>query len=515
MSIVRGGRVKASLLAPITCPAVLLQGFERAAELAPRRPDPAGVLAAWRPLAAAAQAAAGLAEQLSSTASALHLERVDVALSAADARQHMVEAAEGSWAAAGSGAPQPEGAALALAFAAFSEEQAAAVRQLQQQHEQLGEAADEPGEQEVAAEEGAAALLDGLQRLVLGYASTAVAVRDATSEALFVAADGSSLLGWLSEAVQAADSLSTTAAEVQLLLPQLLALLHHPTAAADVSALVSAAGEELAAADGGEDAASTEQVSAAAMQPLLEAAGRHPAVAGLLQGLQRVQAAAQLLLPAEERPWLAQQQLMLAGAAVGVWTELEEEAAAGRDEAGLPDSPPWQQCSVALAAAVAHEVARHLLPPLASALAATARQLRAAAPSLARLAAAAAASQPESAAHAGMPEAAAAELVPFSDFDSELPGAGMLLGGLEDELGAPGSPGAQPPGRQPGGDMDGRPELVPFLDFDEGLGGAGEPPNQNHVYADHGEPRCKCRRPRTCHAPLMPAALRPHPPLFR
>jgi hypothetical protein len=240
------------------------------------------------------------------------------------------------------------------------------------------------------------------------------------------------------------------------------------------------------------------------MQPLLEAAEQHPALAGLLQGLQQAQAAAQLLLPPGEQPLLRQQQLLLAAAVVSAWQELEDSVAAAAaaecrsstlDALAAAGPAAWQQCSAVLAAAVAEEVAQHLLPTLAAALGSTAEQLRSAGPSLARRAGldAAASAQAfgweqaapsESAAAQQLQEQQAAaaapepELVAFTDFDSEVPGAGMLLGGLEDELepagqpGVDGSGGAELAASQPGGTRAGL-SLVPFLDFDDGLAGTG------------------------------------------
>ena len=471
-----------------------VQGFQRAAGLAPRPASAAVLLATWSPLASAAAAAVGLSNQLGSTAAALQLERVDAALAAADARQQMLEGAEACWAAAAAGgqAQQESAAALALAFAAFSEEQAAAVLQLQRLAEARAEADD--GEDGVAPEE-AAALLEGMQRLILGYASTAVAVRDTTSEALFTDPDGGSLLDWLSEAVQAADSISTVAAELQLLLPQLLALLRVPAAAGEVAAAVAAAGEQLDATGtkgeepGEQEQLAAEEQAAAAMQPLLDAAALHPAVAGLLHGLQRAQAAGQLLLPADGRPPPAQQRLLLAGAAVALWVELEFAASARADEGDelAADSAAWRRCSAALAAAVAQEVVEHLLPPLAAALHTTAQQLKAAAPTLARragLEAAAAApllagGQPARQGSGGGGDSSATpELVAFTAFDNELPAADMLLGGLEEDdgLSPAGSGGGSTAAVSPAGPSGGAvgAGLVPFLDFDEGLAGAGE-----------------------------------------
>ena len=510
-----------------------MQGFQRAAELAPRRPDPAVVLASWRPLAASAAAAAGLAEQLGGTAAALRLERVDVALSASDALQRMRDVAEGCWAAAakptaasGAGQQGEQGAmALAAAFAALSEAQAAAVQQLAaDHHQQLVQEEQEDVAAEPFPEEEAGALLAAVERLVLGYASTAVALRDTTSEEFFLAPDGGNLLAWLSAAVQAVDRLSTGSAELQLLLPPLLALLCTPATAAQVSDAVAAAAEQLeeeeegeaqeeeetgtatAGAAGGKEEQEQgqeqlrvpsrmwqEERAAAAMQPLLAAAGQHAAFAGLLQGLQQVQAAAQLLTAGEERRPLAQQQLALAGAVVSTWQELEdamEEAAAAESSteevvaaAGTGDGAPWQQCSAVLGEAVAAEVAHRLLPPLAAALGSTSATLRAAAPSLARrsgLVSPEPAPLPilpgSSPAHAPpAPQPAGADLVPFTDFDDgELPGAGMLLGGLlteELEPAGRGGGGLQLAARQPGGAAEAA--LVPFLDFDEDLAGAG------------------------------------------
>lgn len=352
----------------------------------------------------------------------------------------------------------------------------------EEQAEQAQQAAQE-GADEAAGEAAPAAALEGVQRLILGYASMAVAVRDATSEELFLASDGSNLLGWLSQAVQAADSLSTAAAELQLLLPPLMALLHSPAAAEQVAAAVAAAAAQLEAAnDAGEQAgaaAAEERAAAAAMQPLMMTAAQHTAVAALLQSLQAVQSAAQLLLPPEEQPSLARQQLLLAGALVALWQELEEAAEAAGEQEAAAALPPWQRCSTALAAAVAEEVAQHLLPPLADALGATGLQLRAAAASLAHRAglhAAVPAEGPAGRALGGPPD-----LVPFTGFDAELPGADMLLGGLEDEVEAgggheQGQDGTQPAelaARQPGDAAGSQPPLVPFLDFDESLAGTG------------------------------------------
>ena len=495
-----------------------LQGFERATQLAPRRPEAAEVLARWRPLAAAAAAAVGLEQQWSGAAAALQLERVDLALSAADAKQRAVDAAAERWAAAAA-APAPEAreqgvAALALAFADFSAAQADGVLQLAAQHEaeQAGEA---PAGEEAAA---ATALLERVQRLILGYASVAVATRDATSEALFLAADGSSLLGALSQAVQSADSLSTAAAELQLLLPPLLAVLIAPTAAEQVSAAVSAAAEHLEAA--ADATLAEEQAAASAMQPLLAAAAQHPPLGALLQGLQRVQAAAQALLPPAEQPSLASEQLQLAGALVGVWQEMEDAlavAAAGADSASPCDdggAAAWQPCSAVLAAAVAAEAAQHLLPALAAALGGIAQQLRASAPSLAHragLEAAAAAPAP-----AWQQRARFDDLVPFAvsgfadaGMDADLAGAGLLLGSLEEELGLEGGPASGLPqplrlaaavagGAQAGGGAgaEEEPGLVPFLDFDESLGGAGERGRVGRVTSS--STRCTRTMPQAC-----------------
>jgi hypothetical protein len=487
-----------------------VQSFERAAELAPQPPDPAAALHAWRPLAAAAAASTGLLAQLHSSAGSLQLERVDVALAASEARQHLLDAAAAGWAAAAGGRAGQEGPAeLALAFAAYSEAQAAAVQQLAADQQRLaGGEEEEEGEEEDGSDEEPRAILAAVEKLVLGYAGTAVALRDATSEELFLGPAGGNLLAWLSDAVQAVDGLGTAAAELQLLLPPLLALLCAPAAAAQVSAAVAAA-KDLLDGSGGEEPSSggspgqvelpggSEAAAAAALEPLLAAAGQHPPLAGLLQGLEQAQAAAQQLLPAAERPSLAQRQLQLASAAVVTWQELEgvlEEAAAleggGPKEAAAPAEPgsdvPWQQCGAVLASAVAEEAAQHLLQPLAAALGSTAEALRAAAPSLARRAGlerAAAPPLPVLPGAALSPSAAARAkspgLVPFTDFDAQLPGASVLLGGLLDEgeeaEGQPGGGGGlftrRPGDAAPHGGQE--PQLVPFLDFDEALAGGG------------------------------------------
>ena len=492
------------------------------------------MLPVWRSLAAAAAAAVGLVQRLSEEAAALQRERVDLALAAADRRQRLADAAGSCWSAAGPPQADQAAEALVLAFAALTERQAAAVLQL------ASAAADEDDEgEELGSDDGEPASLDALQQLVLGYASTAVAVRDATSEALFAAPDGgASVLAWLSTAVQAADSVSTAAAELQLLLPALLALLHVPAAAAQVAEAVAEAEGELeealseeetdqsvteseeeseqgdvgggdseqryavtAGGDGGildriggrTAARGEEEVAAAAMQPLLAAAALHPALAGLLQ----VQAASQQLLAPEEQTSPAAQQLQLAAAVVGAWRELEgaveDSGAWGGPEAGPAPvtAVPWRQCSAVLAAAVTAEVQEHLLPPLAAALLRTAQQLRAAAPRLARRGGGGPAPQPallppgwgataestvqhhqETGGQPALPSLP--DLVPFTAFGggggdgSSTDGGGgddMLLGELE------------PVGAQGDGAMAGRgggAELVPWMDFNTGLPGACE-----------------------------------------
>jgi hypothetical protein len=450
----------------------------------------------------------------------------------------MLECAASCWLAGAPGtlygpSSQQQGpSAVAQAFAAFSDVQATAVQRLaaEQQRRLLAEAeAEESGDEEAEGEEDAAETLAAVERLVLGYASTAVSLRDATSEQLFLASGGSNLLAWLSEAVQAVDSLSTAAAELQLLLPPLLGLLCSPAQAGTVAAAVAAAADELEAAaaasngpvqSGGDVLQSgAAEHAPAAMEALLAAAAQHAAFAGLVQGLQQVQAASQLLLQPEDNPALTQQQMGLAAAVVAVWQELQyaleasaaesspcgggptADVAAGAAAAAEQSAPgaPWQQCSAVLAEAVAAEVAQHLLPPLATALSGTAAALRAAGPSLARRAGLEAAAAPplpllpgggSVQPPQGLPgRAGTPDLVPFTDFDDrQLPGAGMLLGGmLLEELEPDGGGGdSQAEGSgvqggllQPGTGSGGgagapQPTLVPFLDFDESLAGAGE-----------------------------------------
>lgn len=86
--------------------------------------------------------------------------------------------------------------------------------------------------------------------------------------------------------------------------------------------------------------------------------------------------------------------------------------------------------------------------------------------------------QPSSSQSVGQP-AQPAELVPFTDFDADLAGADILLGGLEDvlELAPAQQQYASSGGRQAGNAQSlgaAAPELVPFLDFDEGLAGADD-----------------------------------------
>ena len=371
------------------------------------------------------------------TTQALQLERVDLSMTASDARGRLLAV----W------VEQPRQQLLTAAFADFAEQQVASLQQLAEVA--AGDAA------ELGAPSGSPALLlDSWQRTVLGFASTAVAVRDASQEQLFAAPGGGTVLEWLPDAVQASDAIGSAAAELQLLLPHLLALLHSPSAAAAVDAAVVAVQEQLELAEGA--GAAPEPAAEAAMESLLAVSAQHAVVGALMQVLQRAQAALLQLLPAEELPSQAAQQLQLAAAVADAWDGLA--AAFSPATASDPPGSCWQQCSGALAAVVAAQVQEHALPALAAALQATAGQLRAQAPALAQRGTPAAAS---------LRRGEAGGLVPFSDFDDGLLG-GELLGELE----PPGSPVAA--SAAAGTALQQPVDLVPFTEFDESLAGAGE-----------------------------------------
>eukprot|EP00887_Chlorella_sp_A99_P005628 scaffold1.g5628.t1 len=426
------------------------QGFQRAGELAPCVPDAATVLPTWAALRAAAGtaagAAAGLAGQLAEATDALRLERLDLTLAASDSRERLVEAVDG----------ERQLGAIARAFAGFSEEQAGAACGL-------------------AADDDSAAALEGLQRLVLGYATAAVAVRDAAPEQLFAAPGGSAgPLDWLSSAVQVVDAIHTLATEVQLLLPGLAALLALPEQRGAVAQAIAAARDAVAAGSLMPPSVEGEE---GPLQPLVTLAAQHPALAGLLHTLQQMQMLALQLEPGSQNPdpfdALPQQQAPLVEQLGKLWAELE--AAAG-----------WQQCAAALASACGELLQVRILPAIAARMARTASALRAWAPRLdvaATSSSAAGAPVMDTLEGETLPEAGALEpsaggrprLVPFSELgpapasdhsDLQLGELGLLWDPSAAAVGA--SQGTGPP------PLEGLEGLVPFVDFDDGLEGAGE-----------------------------------------
>lgn len=470
---------------PRSNPMLPQQALQLAAELAPRLPDAEPVRAVWRTLRASAGGAACLARQLASAADALQLERLDLTLGAEESRARLADglAAEASL------------AAVAAAFADFSVAQAAAALALAA----AGESSGAP---------------EGLQRLVLGFATTAVAVRDAAPDQLFAAGGGGiggggvgapSLLDWLPDVVQAADGLNALGAELHLVLPGLLALLAMPeqrsAAGAAIEAAALATRHAMAAASSGEEEGEAAPEAAEPLALLLETAAQLPALAALMQGVQQMQVLALQVASkasaADVSPLSPQHQADACEQLAGLWAALEAAAPAAvlgdDDAADTATAGVWTQCSAALTTALGQLLQRCVLPALAARMARTAAALRARAPLLQ--------GAPALAAQAGAADSGAAlagggqqqlppspRLVPFSDSQG-LPGGGndaLLLGELEPASASAAGRAASDSGYSAaaagGGEGEGR--LVPFTDFDPGLPGEGA-----RVWGGGG-PRC-------------------------
>jgi hypothetical protein len=424
----------------------------------PGEPNAAQALPAWRALRAAAACSAALLGQMQETHGELQAERIDLALAAADAKHRL----------AGAAAAAPP-ARAAAAFASFAAQQAQSAGQL---------ASSPPG----------AAVLDGLQHLVLGFTTAAVALRDAAPLPAADAADpwaAGAAMTWLGAAVQCVDAVGGLGVELQLLAPSLAALLESAGEAAAVDAAAAHVAAQLAALALAHDAAGAagggadpEEAAAQVMEALLGLSGQVPAAGGLLRILQALHAAADALAlasrggpgadpggaPAPAGSAMAQlhaamrlsavdpgarECLELGAAAVDTWRSV---AAAWRQPAAAPAAPPvpWEELSGALAGAVAGVVQRRVLPAVQALMQRAAGEAGAAAARLPAAPPERASAEPGG--HAGR------QLQPFADF--ALPGLqGVLLSQ------AAGSPLPIDPGLG----------LAPFVDFDGALGGAGGP----------------------------------------
>ena len=232
-------------------------------------------VATWRVLKVYFSITAALSHMLQETQATLQRERIDVALATADAKERLIEAAR-------SAAP----AQLARALGTFTASQATIAENL---------SFSAPG----------AGVLDGLQQLVLGYASVIITSRDAAD----VAGNAPWLMdatSWLTTAVQIADSIGSLAGELQLVVPSCAALLAAGPAEMAVlqdafdaledslDGMFNALNENSDTLEDSSQVISTVMESGAEqiMNQLLEMSGRWQALGVMLQCLQSVRAAA-------------------------------------------------------------------------------------------------------------------------------------------------------------------------------------------------------------------------------
>lgn len=359
--------------------------------------EAADTVATWRVLRVYFYIAAALSQMLQDTQTTLQRERTDVALAAADAKERVIEAT----------ATAPP-AQLARALGEFTASQANIAEEL---------SLSEPG----------AGVLDGLQQLVLGYASVVITARDAAG----TAGNAPWLMdatSWLTTVVQIADSIGSLAGELQLVVPSCAALL--AGGAAEIASLQEAfEGLEdtldaaFGAIDESDDAADNAQIIAAAaeaaaellMGQLLEISGRWQALGVLLQCLQSVRASAGSLAPSSALPLVSAavveeaagpvlkrllesvgsssvsnlnlfswEWLYLAAVAVDTWQAMthvwprEEDAVKDGDALRAA----WEGLSHAAAAAVSGTVQICLLPALQAAMEESAAELTTLAASL-------------------------------------------------------------------------------------------------------------------------------------
>ncbi|KAL4548122.1 hypothetical protein Ndes2526B_g07322 [Nannochloris sp. 'desiccata'] len=241
--------------------------------------DTARVLSTWRTLKVHCRASTSLLANLTNTQSTLKLERIDVALAAADAKEKLAAVLAVS-----------SPAMLAINLEEFTAQVADQFRVL------------------AVAIEPTADLIDAMQHIALGYATVVLAAEESAVVDGDGGGDGGGSANWLMEAVpwlrsavQAADSIGSVAGEMQLIVPQLTSLLacKGDIDIASLSNAFTAIKEklenyaDLAFTSGSSDSCATEEeeVSVAVMAQLLDMSTTWPTIGSFLQCLHAVQAA--------------------------------------------------------------------------------------------------------------------------------------------------------------------------------------------------------------------------------
>jgi hypothetical protein len=233
--------------------------------------DPAKVLSTWHSLKIHCSASTSLLTTLTTTQNTLQLERIDVALAAADAKEKLAQVIASS----------------PLAFLAIELEEftKTVANQLKVLAMDMDPSAD---------------VIDAMHHLVLGYATVVLTAQDnAASPVGDGGGDGGSdsaswlmeSLPWLSSAVQAADNIGSVCGEMQLIIPHLTSLLAgEKEQIAAVSERFSAIKEKLVnSSSSSEDDDEEEEVSKTIMAQLVGMSNTWPAVGSFLQCLHAVQ----------------------------------------------------------------------------------------------------------------------------------------------------------------------------------------------------------------------------------
>jgi len=242
--------------------------------------DTSRVLSTWHSLKVHCRASASLVTNLIDRQDTLKLERIDVALAAADAKQKLAEVVAAS-----------PPAMLSRNLEEFTDQVAGDIKVLAMDTEPTAD------------------LIDALQHIVLGYGNVFV-----TSHTAAIAVGGDNdnsdgiLRSWLMEAVpwlpsaaQAAGSISSLAGEMQLIVPHLtlLSASKDATNISDISTAFIAIKEklenyaELASPSGSSDAfaGKEEEVSVSVMAQLADISTTWPTIGSFMQCLHAVLAA--------------------------------------------------------------------------------------------------------------------------------------------------------------------------------------------------------------------------------
>ncbi len=257
------------------------------------------VLSTWHALKVHCRASTSLLTHLTTTQNTMRLERIDVALAAADAKEKLIEVVE-----------KTSPAMLATALSKFSEDTADSLRTL-------------------AMVESTGEVLSVFHHYLFGYATVILTAQDSVGigASVYSVGDGSGADGmwlteavpWLSNALQGADSISNVDGEMQLIVPQLTSLLSSTSSensndgakgaasVTDISAAFASIKDKLETYSSNIGNSSTplskekeieeeeevlEEVSSIIMAQLVDLSTTWPAIGSFLQCLHGAQAAA-------------------------------------------------------------------------------------------------------------------------------------------------------------------------------------------------------------------------------